>query len=338
MSNASLHAARRAKNDEFYTPYIHVADQVKAILEARPDVFVGRTVLLPCDDPEWSQFTRFFLDHFESLKLKRLIFTSYTMPRHDSGMAYVSLFDEESPGVAPEWTRGHILDVSSMDGVDPASPPWRLLDGDGDFRSGEVTALRDEADVVITNPPFSLFRGFIDWCMTGGVLFDVMGLTTLIASRRISFYMNERQLWWGAPCSHGIDFRIPATTNDQRPSEKTQCASNVTWWTNMYHTTRVRARRLMTMGENRLNSPHEAIREHGYRRYDNYDAIDVPFVDAIPSDWEGIMGVPFTILHGFDSSQFDFVQVMYNDCGERVRMNDRETFIRVFIRNHEKAS
>ena len=94
----------------------------------------------------------------------------------------------------------------------------------------------------------------------------------------------------------------------------------------------------MTMGENRLNSPRKAIREHGYRRYDNYDAIDVPFVDAIPSDWEGVMGVPVTILHGFDSSQFEFVRVMYNYCGERVRMNNRETFIRVFIRNHKKAS
>lgn len=72
----------------------------------------------------------------------------------------------------------------------------------------------------------------------------------------------------------------------------------------------------MTMGENRLNSPHGSIREHGYCRYDNYDAIDVPFVDAIPSDWEGVMGVSFTVLHGFDSSQFEFVRVVYNDCGE----------------------
>lgn len=106
----------------------------------------------------------------------------------------------------------------------------------------------------------------------------------------------------------------------------------------MYRTTRVRTRRLMTMKENRLNSPHGSIRGHGYRRYDNYNAIDVPFVDAIPSDWGGVMGVPVTILHDFDSSQFEFVRAMYNDCGERVKMNDRETFARVFIRNHKKAS
>lgn len=94
----------------------------------------------------------------------------------------------------------------------------------------------------------------------------------------------------------------------------------------------------MTMEKNRSASPHKVIREHGYHRYDNYDAIDVPFVDAIPSGYEGVMGVPFTILQGFDSSQFEFIRVMYNNCGQRVRINGTEAFARVFICNRREKS
>ena len=146
--NTNLVAAKAAKNDEFYTQWNDIENEMQAYLEYNPDVFRGKAILLPCDDPDWSNFTKYFAERFEQLGLKKLISTSYAA---DGGNGKVFVLGGEN------------------------EPQWEHLAGDGDFRSDEVTALRDEADMVITNPPFSLFREFMAWLAEGGVEFSVIG-------------------------------------------------------------------------------------------------------------------------------------------------------------------
>ena len=170
MGNTDLGAAKAAKKDAFYTGWAEIEREMNAYLEYDPDVFRGKTVLLPCDDPEWSNFTKYFALHFADFGLKKLISTSYA---HDdnapSGYEPPTLFDE--PATTGE-QRGRVFtlqpeDLSGDGRVDIDDLTWEYLEGDGDFRSAEVTALRDEADVVITNGPFSLFREFITCIPTG---------------------------------------------------------------------------------------------------------------------------------------------------------------------------
>lgn len=165
MANENLNAAKRARQDEFYTQWADIEREVNAYLEYDPNVFRGKTVLLPCDDPEWSNFAKFFALHFTDFGLKKLISTSYAPDSNPAIVDYQpSLFESQSP--AFDATKTHtngkkfvlVPEDTNGDGsVNIDDLQWEYLEGDGDFRSAEVTALRDQADVVITNPPFSLF-------------------------------------------------------------------------------------------------------------------------------------------------------------------------------------
>ncbi len=164
----ALSNAKRAKNDEFYTQWADIEREMNAYRDFDPDVFRGKTLLLPCDDPEWSNFTRFFAHHFHDFGLRKLISTSYA-PKSNAGGAFYqpTLFETASPdySAAMSLKRGRVFvldaDRNADDRIDIDDLRWDYIDGDGDFRSAEVTALRDEADIVITNPPFSLFRDFV---------------------------------------------------------------------------------------------------------------------------------------------------------------------------------
>ena len=167
MANENLQAAKEAKNDEFYTQYYDIELEMNAYLEYNPDVFRGKTVLLPCDDPEWSNFTLYFAQKFKDLGLKKLISTSYAADSKKVKAGYMpSLFETEAPQFDPAKTNTHgklfVLekDITGDGQVDYRDLEWSYLEGDGDFRSKEVCALRDEADIIVTNPPFSLFRDF----------------------------------------------------------------------------------------------------------------------------------------------------------------------------------
>ncbi len=175
--NKTLSAAKSAKNDEFYTQYADIQKEINAYLDYNPDTFRGKTVLLPCDDPEWSKFTRFFAENFERLGLKNLISTSYAAASKKFKTPYQpSLFESESPqfDAAKTEVRGKIFvldhDTNANGRIDLDDLEWHYLEGDGDFRSEEVCRLRDEADVIVTNPPFSLFREFLAWILEGKCL------------------------------------------------------------------------------------------------------------------------------------------------------------------------
>ena len=161
MANRNLNAAKTAKNDEFYTQFYDIETEMEAYLDYNRDVFRGKTVLLPCDDPEWSNFTRYFAQNFETLGLKKLISTSYALESKTYKCGYqLSLFETESPKFDKEKTKTHgkifiLTEDTTGDGVINLDDlQWDYLEGDGDFRSKEVTRLRDEADIIITNPPY----------------------------------------------------------------------------------------------------------------------------------------------------------------------------------------
>ena len=190
-NNTNLGAAKAAKNDEFYTQYADIQKEVNAYLEYNPDTFRDKTVLLPCDDPEWSNFTRFFAQNFERLGLKRLISTSYAVESKKYKNYQPSLFETESPLFDADKTRikGKIFelthDTNQNGRIDIDDLEWHYLEGDGDFRSKEVCQLRDQSDIIVTNPPFSLFREFVAWIVDAKKKFLVIGNSNAISYKEI---------------------------------------------------------------------------------------------------------------------------------------------------------
>jgi hypothetical protein len=329
VANKNLGAARKAKQDEFYTQWADIEREINAYLEYDPEVFRGKTVLLPCDDPEWSNFTKFFALHFSDFGLKKLVSTSYA-PNSNAGGAFYqpTLFETQSPCYVAEMsqTKGRVFtllpnDVSRDGRIDIDDLKWDYLEGDGDFRSAEVTALRDEADIIITNPPFSLFREYVTWLVNGGKLFSVVGNINATTYQEVFTLIRDNKLWKGATAnSTDMVFRVPEGVEvkeaDRLKAERMGYKGHYTrlgnscWFTNIEHGRRHQPLQLMTMADNIQFSRHKEVRGNGYQRYDNYDAIEVGFVDAIPSDYDGVMGVPITFLDKYNPDQFEIVANM----------------------------
>ena len=320
MANRNLASAKNAKNDEFYTQYADIQNEVNAYLDYEPDVFRGKTILLPCDDPEWSNFTLFFAQNFSRFGLKKLISTSYAAESKKYGGYYQpSLFETESPQFDKNKTkvRGKVFvlekNISGDGKIDHKDFQWSYLTGDGDFRSDEVKKLRDEADVVITNPPFSLFREFLAWIVEAKKKFLVIGNMNAITYKEVFPLIKANEMWLGNGFNHGNAYFRPATI------AKTYAAGvfdgveglvkfrNCCWFTNLDHGRRHQPLELMTMAENKKYSKHKGVRGVGYLKYDNYDAIEVPFTDAIPSDYNGVMGVPISFLDKYCPEQVEIV-------------------------------
>ena len=203
MANTNLANAKTAKNDEFYTQYADIQKEINAYLEYDPDVFRGKTILLPCDDPEWSNFTKFFAQNFESFGLKKLISTSYAVESKKIKDWKPTLFETESPYYDADKSRtnGKIFildeDINSDGRFNINDLHWNYLEGDGDFRSDEVKALRDEADIIITNPPFSLFREFMMWIIEANKQFVVIGNQNAVSYKEIFPLIKENKIWLG---------------------------------------------------------------------------------------------------------------------------------------------
>jgi hypothetical protein len=186
--NANLVAAKSARNDEFYTQWPDIEREMNAYHDFNKNVFRDKIVLCPCDDPEWSNFAKFFALHFADYGLRKLISTSYAADSKPTSVGYqLTLFESKSPQFDKKRTRANgklfVLDQEDVnkDGVVNIDDlKWRYLNGDGDFRSDEVTALRDEADVIVTNPPFSLLRPFIAWLFESSVKFSIVGTNSAV--------------------------------------------------------------------------------------------------------------------------------------------------------------
>jgi hypothetical protein len=326
MANSNLTSAKKAKNDEFYTQYHDIEKEVGAYVEFNPNVFRNKTVFLPCDDPEWSNFTKFFAQNFQVLGLKKLVSTSYAAESKKLGAYQPSLFEMESAKYDKAKTAqaGKIYTLTcdkTGDGkIDVNDLDWEYMTGDGDFRSQEVRALRDGADIIITNPPFSLFREFLAWVVEADKQFLLIGSMNAITYKEVFPLIKTNKMWLGPSISSGDrEFRVP---NDY-PIEAAGWRidengaiylriKGVRWFTNIDHGRRHQPLQLMSMADNlRFNKKLKG--KEKYDCYDNYDAIEVPFTDAIPGDYEGVMGVPISFLDKYSPEQFDILGITDRD-------------------------
>jgi hypothetical protein len=328
LDNENLGAARRAKNDEFYTQFHDIQKEMEAYLDYNKNVFRDKTVLLPCDDPEWSNFTKFFAQNFQRLGLKKLISTSYAPKSKPKGVdTQPTLFELESPHFDAIKTieNGKIFilerDLTGDEEINVEDLEWSYLEGDGDFRSAEIQSLRDEADLIITNPPFSLFREFLAWILQGDKKFVFIGNMNAITYKEVFPLIKEDRAWLGATnFNEGMYFRVPSTFEyattykfeREREGHQVSRVPGVCWFTNLDHGRRHQPIPLMSESDNLKFSKHKEIKGVGYTKYDNFDAIEVPFTDAIPSDFEGIMGVPITFLGKYSPGQFEIIANMDN--------------------------
>ena len=344
---------------------------MNAYLEYDPDVFRGKIVLLPCDDPEWSNFTRYFAAKFDELGLKKLISTSYAPDSKKYKTPYQpSLFEQEAPQFDPSkaQVKGKIFilerDKSGDGRINIDDLEWKYMEGDGDFRSKEVTELRNEADFIITNPPFSLFREFLAWIVEAGKKFAVIGNMNAITYKEVFPLIKDNKVWLGAT-GNGNDmvFGVPegakVDEKDRAKAARLGYVGNYTrlgnscWFTSIEHGRRHEPLSLMSMADNLRFSKHKELKgKAAYDRYDNYDAIEVPFTDAIPSDYEGVMGVPISFLIKYCPEQFKILGITdrqntsclrtkkytnvdspkYNDLNARSVIKDGRRYIPMYAR------
>lgn len=294
---------------------------MNAYLDYDPKAFNGKTILLPCDDPEWSNFTKYFAQNFQRLGLKKLISTSYAPNSKLITSNYQpSLFESNNPKFDQEKTlsKGKIFilekDKNQDSRIDLDDLDWSYLNGDGDFRSDEIKKLRDEADVIITNPPFSLFREFLAWVVEVDKKFVIIGNMNAITYKEVFPLIRANKMWSGATISSGDrEFQVPEhyplNASGFRVDEdgnKFIRVKGVRWFTNFDHGRRHEPLQLMNMDDNlRFNKKMQG--KESYDRYDNYDAIEVPFTNAIPSDYFGVMGVPISFLDKYNPEQFEIL-------------------------------
>lgn len=287
--NRELINAQIVKCDEFYTDSHDIALEMNTYLAQDANVFRGKTVLCPCDDPTRSNFTRWFCDNFKRIGLRKLISTCHAKggKGKEAGCDWLPGFGgvvSDGKGECDE--RGKILVLDSADDrigeAGGAELPWDYLDGDGDFRSGEVRALRDEADMIVTNPPFSLFREFVAWMFEEKKKFSVMGNINAVFCKDIFPLVMSGRMWLGDTISGGDrKFFVP----DDYGLDAAKCGidesgrrfirvKGVRWFTNLMRGGETRRLELMSFRENVAKSRHKDVKGVGCQRYDNIYAVE----------------------------------------------------------------
>jgi len=330
MANLNLTSAQKGKKDEFYTQYNDIEAEMNAYVEFNPNVFRGKVILLPCDDPEWSNFTRYFASNFERFGIKKLISTSYAK---GAGNKQLTLFEEKSPLYDAElhevrgklFTLTHDTDGSGNIDIDDIEFNG-YLQGDGDFRSPEVCALRDEADIIITNPPFSLFREFLAWIFGGKKQFIIIGHQNAITYKEVFPFLKNNLMWLGHGFKSNVGYFYAPDYEDYAVAGQHKDGfirvSGVMWFTNIDLGKRHEKLLLDTMAHNiKFNKKlRKKLEEYGlseYQKYDNYNAVEVPFTECIPSDYDGIMGVPITFLDKYNPEQFEIMGLLQSSTDEQ---------------------
>lgn len=339
MANSNLTSAKKAKNDEFYTQYPDIQKEIGAYLMYDPDTFKGKVVYCNCDDPFESNFFRYFTLNFKRLGLKRLITTSYKpSPIDETQLVLTGIIDQSEAPVKgrqkPQAKRFIINDVGDLNGdgafnnSDIAEQlkanknnEWQTLKGDeeypaGDFRSSECVELLKQSDIVVTNPPFSLYREYVAQLIDYDKKFIIIGSKNTITYKEIFPLIKENRLWVGTSsfakdilfiAPKGADLSDKPSTAVRVVGGETLLRSPSVWFTNIDHGRRHQPLSLMTMADNRKHNKKVVKSDTAYKKYDNYDAIEVPFTDAIPSDYDGVMGVPISFLDKYNPEQFEIV-------------------------------
>ena len=289
MANSDLNAAKKAKKDEFYTQLSDIENELRHYKEH----FRGKTVLCNCDDPRVSNFFHYFAYQFEALGLKRLITTCYKNQTPD-------LFSQHDCERAI-W-REYLGDRNGNRVPDPEEIGIRLLEGDGDFRSPECIELLKQADIVVTNPPFSLFREYVAQLIKYGKKFLILGNQNNITYKEVFPLFMKNQIWLGYKAGD-MAFRVPADSEPRdtrywqdNAGQKWRSLGNICWFTNLD-----------------IKKRHEELilfRKYSheeYPRYFNFNAIEVGRVENIPYDYDDDMGVPLTFLDKYNPEQFEII-------------------------------
>lgn len=387
MANTNLSAAKKAKNDEFYTQYVDIQKEIEAYLEYDKNTFRDKVVYCNCDDPLESNFFGFFADNFKRLGLKRLITTSYKPSPVANTLFDLSPYTTSNSGLGRDKdfaARFIIDDVGDYNGDGTVNKldlfeqlkankknEWKKLNGDdtysaGDFRSAECTALLKQADIVVTNPPFSLFREYVAQLVEYGKKFAIIGNINAITYKETFPLIKENKIWLGPSITSGDrEFEVPESTLDLakftgevRGGKYYQKVVGVRWYTNIDHGRRHQILSLMTMADNKKFNKKVQKSDVFYEPYDNYDAIEVSFVDGIPKDYEGVMGVPISFLDKYNPDQFEVIwqasgntrasaplEILKNlhykkhkeDRGGCTVVNNKRTYGRILIR-HRKVT
>ena len=292
-ANSGLQTAKRNKKDEFYT---QITDIERELRHYRKQ-FKGKVVYCNCDDPYVSAFFEYFTKNFEFLGLKKLVTTCYKSQRMD----LFSQNDSEE-AIKLEYTGGALNSLPTPDdiGITP-------LKGDGDFRSQECIDILEEADIVVTNPPFSLFSEYVNQLAKSGKKFLIIGHQNAITYKGVFPLIKDDKLWLGfgfkRNMAHFIAPHYDDTASDADHQEGMIRVSGVVWYTNLDHNKRHEE---MILVQRYLGN------EASYPRYDNYDAIEVSKTTDIPADYEGLMGVPITFLTKYNPEQFEIVGMCEN--------------------------
>lgn len=292
-TNSNLTNAKRTKRDEFYTRI----EDVEREMSYYRKYFKGKTVLCNCDDPRISAFYRYFVDSFEFLGLKKLITTCYKSKDKDR----FSRYDSEK-AVWLEYTGG----ASGGVGADPEKIGLHEFEGDGDFRSPECVELLKQADIVVTNPPFSLFTEYISQLLEYDKKFIVLGNKNAVKYKEVFPLFQENKMWFGVNSNMSL-FGVPDdyyVSRDRLVVENgkryIKMAGLTRWYTNLDHKNRHGDIALM-----------KRYRDEPwlYPKYDNYDAINVDKTAWIPEDYYGVMGVPISFMDRYHPKQFEIVGI-----------------------------
>ena len=361
MANSNLTNAKKVKNDEFYTQFGDIQKEIEAYLEYNPDVFRGKVVYCNCDDPFESNFFRYFVLNFNKLGLKQLITTSYKPS--PIANTQIGLFGDDktltkSKGRPKVNANKFIInEVGDIDGdgefnlKDVAKQlkankhnEWTPLEGEGDFRSDECISILKQSDIVVTNPPFSLFREYVKQLFDYNKKFVIIGNMNAITYKEIFPLIKNNKLWLGNGFRAGNAYFSTPFAKEYgegiyNPETGLVKFRNVCWFTNLDHGRRHQPLPLMTMEDNLKFSKHKEIKgKKAYDTYDNYDAIEVPFTDAIPSDYSGVMGVPISFLDKYNPDQFEIIKFRHGDDGKDLRLKKDGScpYFRVLMRHKKK--
>lgn len=321
-SNKLLHVAKKSKNDEFYTQL----SDIESELENYEKHFHGKVVYCNCDDPNISNFFEYFFRNFERLGLKKLIAACYKEQTRD----LLNLTEIE---------RGFYLIYSGESGEKSKiiNDNAVYFQGDGDFRSHESIELLKQSDIVVTNPPFSLFREYVDQLVEYDKKFLIIGNVNAITYKEIFKLIKENRAWLGIKLGRGISgFIVPdhyelygTEARIDEHENRIVSPNNCLWLTNLDHSQRhVDINLTKTYVGN----------EDQYLTYDNYDAININKTKDIPYDFSGAMGVPITFLHKFNPDQFELIKFRKGDDGKDLRINGKCPYFRILVKNKRYQS
>lgn len=311
--NSNLHAAKVAKNDEFYT----MLTDIEKEMSHYKDFFKGKVVYCNCDDARESNFFKYFSKNFEFLGLKKLITTGYKA----EGKGVVLVYEGDKNGNRK---------------VEDDEIIVRELEGSGDFRSEECIEFLKEADVVVTNPPFSLFREYVKQLMDYGKKFIIIGSMNAITYKEIFPYLKDNEMWLGGSGIKDMAFKVPSYYEERSTrswvdenGQHWRSLGNGCWFTNVEHKKR--------------HTPIDLYKRYSneYKHYDNYDAIECGKVCEIPIDYNGVIGVPITFLDKYCPEQFEIVGISnhYEMAGIPFKngncyceINGVRKYVRIFVK------